>query len=117
MTTPERARVFVTPHAMERFRERIWRSIGDEDLIRLLQEGVAAPQRVKARTLADGTPSWTVRVAGQAFAGREFSYRVVIVPPPADQPHGWPVVGTVLHGSSGVSRGTKLPPRARAVER
>lgn len=117
MTAPGRARVFVTPHAMERFRERIWRSISDEDIIRLLQEGCAAPQRVRARTLADGTPSWTVRVAGQAFAGREFSYRLVIVPPPADQPHGWPVVGTVLHGSSGVSRGTKLPPRARAVER
>lgn len=75
------------------------------------------PAGVKHRTLADGTPSWTVRVRNQAFGAREFSYRVVLVPPPADQPRGWPVVGTVLHGSSGLSRGTKLPARERAVER
>lgn len=112
-----RARVFVPPHALERFRERIRRSLTDEQIIRIIQEGVAAPHSTKPRTLADGTRSVTVRVRGQVVSGIEYSYRVVLVPPPADRPGGWPVVGTVLHGSSGLSRGTKLPPRDVAVPR
>ena len=42
-----RARVFVPPHALERFRERIRRSLTDEQIIRVIQEGVAAPHSTK----------------------------------------------------------------------
>lgn len=110
------ARVFVAPHAMQRFRERVCRRrLTDDDIIAIVQHGIANAHSHKARRLADGTPSITYRVRGQEWQGMVFEYRAVVVPP--DVPGGWPVVGTILHGSSGLSRGVGEPRRTESVPR
>lgn len=107
-----RARVFVSQHAMARFRERILQIVSDEAIVAAVQRGVAAPLSAHHRLLADGTPSVTLRVRDQLVAGQRCSYRVVLLPP--RMPGGWPVAGTVLHGSRGQSRGRKHYSELRA---
>lgn len=107
-------RVFVSPHAMRRFRERIRRSLSDAEIIAVIQSGCANPHSLKLRTLPDGTPSVTVRVKRQVVDGVAYHYRCVVVPP--EMPGGWPVVGTVLHGTTGYSRGRNQRPREQSVD-
>lgn len=106
----------ISRHAVQRFRQRIDRGAPESRITAMIREGLRRPVSVTRRDLRDGTPSLTV-LANVETDERTYTFRLVIVP--SRFPGQPPVVGTVLHGTEGRSRGrnhySKL--RARGVPR
>lgn len=103
MRGPEALReAYITPHAVARFRQRIWHSASDEEALAVIRAALANPHSVREKPRQDGTPAWTVRARDIEGLGERFELRLTVV---ADAPGAPPVVVTVLHGSRGVSRG------------
>ncbi len=105
---------FISPHALERFRQRVpgAGSMGDGEAINAIR-ACLAKGTARARRMADGTPALIVRDA---------TLRIVVCPPPVSVlrtlgPLARPVVVTVLPGWRGTSAGrgrVRRPDRERA---
>ena len=91
------SRVWVSPTAMHRFRERVDASLSDDEIIALLNDACRNPVSMKRSVRDDGQPAVTVRVKHQVYRQRIYEYRCVVVPP--ESPDGFPVVATTLQGS------------------
>src|SRR5690606_27577376 len=102
-------------HAIARFRARLCRYGSVDHIERAIRGALATPHSIKRRHLRDGTPSLTIRARDLAIDDRTYTFRLVVVP--ASIAGNPPVVATVLHGTAGWSRGTKLPPRPAMVWR
>jgi len=106
----------ISRHAVQRFRQRIDRRAPEGQIVAAIRTALRRPQSVVRRDLGDGTPALTL-LANVETDERTYTFRLVIVP--SRFPGQPPVVGTVLHGTEGKSRGrnhySKL--RARGVPR
>lgn len=86
---------FVTPHARQRFRERIRSRVTDAEIEAVIRLALARPHGLRRRDLRDGTPSLMVRAKNLSHAGITWSFRLALVP--GRFPARPPVVLTVLH--------------------
>lgn len=86
---------YLTPHALARFRARVWRSCPDpEGALRAVL--AVAPTAVRRVVRRDGVACWVLRYRGVAVDGYRVDVRLLLAPP--RWPGRPPVVVTVLQG-------------------
>lgn len=88
-------RFFVTPHAVERFRQRIAR-VDYNEALTLIIDGLTRPYAVRRTVRRDGVPAWEIAVIGH----HTFIATVV----PSRDADLLPAVVSIRYGTKGGNR-------------
>lgn len=88
-------RFFVTPHAVERFRQRIAR-VDYNEALTLITHGLTRPYAVRRTLRRDGVPAWEIAVVG--------AHRFIATVVPNRDTGLLPAVVSIRYGTKGGNR-------------